>query len=420
MYIDKTFSPDDNFIIAKYKVWPKHITIEEACEAIAGESSIGTWTELTTITDEVKQALKPHVFDTKNNIIEIAYPQLLFEKSSIPQLLSSIAGNIYGMKSIEGLKLIDIKFPEPYVKSFPGPRFGSNGVRTKLNIHDRPLLGTIVKPKVGLKPKEFANVVYNSLIGGLDFVKDDENLTSLEFCSFEERIKYVLEAVDKAEVKTNEKKAFLPNITAPYDIMLKRAEFVKSLGSKYMMVDVVTSGNASLQALRKHGPELIIHAHRAGYAAFTRPERYGMTTYIFSKILRLIGVDQLHIGTVVGKMEGNKEEILSIHKTLSQKHFQGNSDFYEQNWYDLKSVFSVASGGLHPFLIPDLYKIFGKEAIFMFGGGVHGHPDGSEMGAKTVRTIMEDVIAGKDINTNINYIAHAFSKWGKKRWDTSS
>jgi len=151
-YIDTKYIPKGDEVICIYYIEPNGVSIEEACEHIAAESSIGTWTELSTMKPEIAEKLKPHVFeiDRDSRIIKIAYPLDLFEVGNMPEIMSSIAGNIYGMKIIKNLRLLDFRFPEPMIKSFKGPKYGINGVRNLLRIKHRPLLGTIIKPKVGL------------------------------------------------------------------------------------------------------------------------------------------------------------------------------------------------------------------------------------------------------------------------------
>ena len=229
-FVDKKYKPKKTDLIVEYRVKPiKGVSLERICELLAGESSIGTWTKISTMNPTIAKKLKPHAFyiNKKENIVRIAYPEKLFEKNNMSGILSSIAGNIFGMKEAEKLKLQDITFPESIVKSFPGPKYGIKGVRKITKVKNRPLIGTIVKPKVGLTEKQHAKVAYESWAGGLDVVKDDENLTSMEFNNFYKRIKLTLKARNKAEKETGEKKIYLPNITAEYEEMKKRAEYVK-------------------------------------------------------------------------------------------------------------------------------------------------------------------------------------------------
>ena len=395
-------------------------SLEQACEEIAKESSIGTWTEIATLSADIAKRLKPSVFyiDPENNIVKIAYTKELFELDNISQILSAIAGNIFGMKALKYLRLLDITFPKDFISVYNGPKYGIEGIRKTTKIEGRPLLGTIVKPKVGLNEVEHAKVCGNAWSGGLDIVKDDENLTSMVFNQFEKRISETLKIRDKVENKTGEKKFYMPNITAQLSTMKKRADYVLDNGGRYVMVDIITIGFSALQEIREYleNKDVIIHAHRAMHAAFTRNKKHGMTMLALSKIMRLIGMDQLHTGTIVGKMEGEKQEVLEINKVITERHINNNNNtVLEQDWGDLKPVLPVASGGLSPLHIPSLIDILGIDMVFQFGGGCHGHPEGTEAGAKAIRQAVDAVLQGyelKDYAKKNHELAKAIDKWG--------
>ena len=416
-YINLRYIPSDKELVCQYYIEPNNCSLEEAAEQIAAESSIGTWTELSTMKPEVASRLKPTIFSMKKNEIKIAYSADLFENGNMPQILSSIAGNIFGMKLVKNLRLEDISFPECIVKSFKGPEFGINGIRNLLKIKERQLVGTIVKPKVGLSSKEHAQVAYEAWTGGLDIVKDDENLTNQDFNPFKSRVMQTLQKRDKAEDITGEKKMYMPNITAETNEMLKRAEFVKDLGGEYVMIDIITAGFSALQTLRDADLGLVIHAHRAMHAAITRTKQHGISMLAIAKISRLIGVDQLHIGTAVGKMEGKAIETEEIEHEIEDSIVYENKSGHilEQKWRDIKPVFAVSSGGLHPGLIPKVAHILGKNVIMQFGGGVHGHPLGTRKGAIAVRQALDAYL--KEIPLDIYAKSHselkiALDKWG--------
>lgn len=381
-YIHLGYRPK-NDIVCEFSLKPKG-NIKDAANSIAAESSIGTWTEVLTSRDYVRR-LGAKVFYIKGNRIKIAYPEALFEADNMPQILSSVAGNIFGMKDVEFLRLEDIHFPKSILKHYKGPEFGINGIRKLLRVKERPLVGTIIKPKIGLNTHDHSKVAYASWIGGCDIVKDDENLSSQHFNPFEKRVIQTLEMRDEAESETGEKKIYMPNVTAETSEMIKRAAFVKSQGGEYVMVDIITCGFSSLQSLRKSGLKLVIHAHRAMHAAITRNPNHGISMLTIAKISRMIGVDQLHTGTIVGKLEGGKE-IITIDKEM------------RSSWHGIKPVFPVASGGLYPGHIPDLVKFFGKDIIIQMGGGIHGHPHGTISGAKAARQAVEAVMQKTSLN----------------------
>ncbi len=419
-YLDLEYAPGGGDLLTVFRVEPSSgKSIEEVAGALAGESSIGTWTDVATMIPEVGETLKPHIYKVSPPYVWIAYPQGLFEPGSLSQILSSIAGNIYGMKAVAKLRLEDFSLPAKLLESFQGPALGASGVKKMLEIKGRPVVGTIVKPKVGLSPDQFSNVLYEAMAGGCDIVKDDENLTNQEFNRFEKRLELSLKAQDRAQRETGEKKGYLPNVTAPADEMVKRVELAKKAGAKYVMIDVVTAGWSAVQSLRKHTEGLAIHAHRAGYAAFTRIPEHGMSTACFSKLARLAGVDQLHIGTIVGKMEGSREEVQRIHADMNKDETAADGVMLKQDWRPLKPVLSVASGGLHPFLIPALLEAFGIDVAIMQGGGIHGHPGGTRAGARTTRKVIDAALKGESIEALAARdadVGAAYEIWGHKQW----
>ena len=175
------------------------------------------------------------------------------------------------------------------------------------------------------------------------------------------------------------------NVTAESREMVKRAKLVRDSGGEYVMVDIVTCGNSGFQTLREEDLGLAIHAHRAGHGAFTLNPKHGISMKVLATNTRLIGADQLHVGTAVGKMKETREEVLA------------NIDVLTQDMYGIKPVMPVASGGLHPGMIPDLVGIFGNDVIIQAGGGVHGHPDGSFAGATAMRQGLDAVEEGRTL-----------------------
>jgi ribulose-bisphosphate carboxylase large chain len=400
-FVDLSYKPKDTDVVCTFHVEPQDISLKEAAGGVAAESSIGTWTELTTVKPYVEK-LAAYVFSLKGSTAKIAYPIELFEQGNMPNILSSVAGNVFGLKTLKNLKLKDIEFPSGLTKSFKGPKFGINGVRRILRVYDRPLVGTIIKPKLGLKTADHAKVAYNAWVGGCDIVKDDENLSSQSFNSFEDRTVKTLQSRDKAEDETGEKKVYMINVTAETQEMLRRAEFVLRQGGEYVMVDILTCGFSALQTLRDQDFNLVIHAHRAGHAAFSKNPVHGISMLVISKIARIIGVDQLHVGTVVGKMFETKEEVAENCMALKTK------------MHGLKPVMPVASGGLHPRLVPALIDFFGKDFVIQAGGGIHGHKDGTISGARAMRQAVD--AAMKEVTLAEYAVKHKELKAALETW----
>ena len=413
-YLELGRVPLEEELLARFTVEPSEgLTIEKAANAIAAESSIGTWTEVAAMDRNFREKFRAKVTKIEGSLIEVAYPAILFENGNMPQIFSSVAGNIFGMKDVKNLRLESLRFPPVIVGSFPGPRFGIDGIREKFGVKERPLVGTIVKPKIGLDPEAQSEVLYEAMRNGCDVVKDDENLTSQDFCPFEERLKKCLDKAKKAEDETGEKKGYIPNITAPVETMLRRAELVEKLGGLFAMVDIVTVGWSGLQTVRNASLDLILHGHRAMHAAFTRSKAHGISMEVISRASRLAGIDQLHIGTAVGKMEGSKESVLKCAAALRERS-EGNG-VLRQEWGDVKAAMPIASGGLHPGHIHALVDIFGRDCIFQFGGGIHGHPGGTAAGARAVRlalvAALEGVPLGKAASESSELKA-VIDKWG--------
>ncbi|MEM5772019.1 MAG: type III ribulose-bisphosphate carboxylase [Candidatus Aenigmatarchaeota archaeon] len=416
-YVNLKYKPKySDLIVSAYLEPANNIDLKEAAGAVAAESSVGSWTEVKTTKPEIWK-MSAKVFEISGNWIKIAYPIELFESGNMAQIFSSICGNIFGMKEIKNLRIEDVHWPEKIMKSFKGPLFGIPGVRRITRVKDRPLCGTIIKPKIGLNHKEHAKVAYTAWIGGIDIVKDDENLTSQTFNKFEKRVRETLKLKWKAEKETGEKKIYLPNITAETKEMIKRMNFVKEIGGEAVMIDVITVGWSGLQTVREENEnlKLILHGHRAMHAAFTRNKRHGISMHVIADACRLIGIDQLHIGTAVGKMEGSKEEIISLGEEIEKSIIKPHGHILAEEWGKIKPVFAVCSGGLHPLHVPELIKMLGKDIIIQAGAGIHGHPGGTLVGAKAMRQAIEATIQGielKEYAKTHKELKAAIEKWG--------
>ncbi|UCD03073.1 MAG: type III ribulose-bisphosphate carboxylase [Candidatus Aenigmatarchaeota archaeon] len=405
-YIQLNYRPDDKDVVCDFYLEPgRGLTVKKAAEHVAAESSIGTWTDVSTMSPRIMR-MSAKVFSIKGNNIKIAYPEELFERGNVPQIMSSVGGNVFGMKPVKNLRLNDIMFTKGLVRSFPGPHHGIGGIRKMLKVRRRPLLGTIVKPKLGLMEKQHARVAYDAWVGGLDIVKDDENLSSMRFNDFDKRVRETLKLRDRAEHETGEKKIYMPNITAETNEMIRRARLVKESGGEYIMVDILTLGWAALQTVRESNKDLkmVIHGHRAGHAALDRNPRHGISMMVIARLSRMIGMDQLHVGTA------------SIGKMVQEDPVRGLEDALTCDWHGLKKTFPVASGGLHPGMIPELVKKMGSDIIAQFGGGCHGHPGGTRKGAAAIRQAADATVRGIDLKdyAKTNYeLGEALRMWGR-------
>lgn len=398
----------------------KGITKEDAIGRVASESSTGTWTTLFKLPPRMK-ALMATAYKVEGNYVHVAYPFNLWEKGNMPQLLSGIAGNIFGMRALNNLKLIDVSLPSEYLRGFRGPNLGIQGLRKYFHVYNRPLTGAVPKPKVGFTAEEHAKVGFETWMGGFDLVKDDENLTSQSFNNFYKRVELMSKLRDRAERETGEIKDALINITSETKEMEKRAKFLHNHGFKYAMIDVVTCGTAAVQTLRETLGDygMAIHAHRAMHAAFDRNPKHGMSMEFLAKIMRTIGVDQIHSGTAIGKLVGSRQESEAIADILREKNVKPiGKVLLEQNWGNMKPAFPVSSGGLHPGLIPDEMKIYGKDVAILVSGGIHGHPRGTRAGAMASMQAIEaslKKISLEEYAKTHRELKEALEKWGRMR-----
>jgi ribulose-bisphosphate carboxylase large chain len=417
-FVDLEHTPDKDDVIALFHFEPADgMEPKEAAGRIASESSTGTWTTLSEYPARM-DSLKAKAFWMDGGLVKVAYPLDLWERGNISQLLSGIAGNIFGMKGVKKLRLIDARLPLKYVRSFPGPNMSMKGIRRMMRVRDRPLTGAVPKPKIGFSALEHARVGYETWMGGFDFVKDDENLSSLPFNSFGRRVRYLARMRDRAEARTGEIKDAYVNITAKVSEMKKRADLLHKNGFRYAMMDVVIVGHAAVQELRDHLTDLgmAIHAHRAMHAAFTRDATHGISMPFLAKTMRLIGVNQIHSGTAVGKLVGEKSEVKAVADILRERISpEVEGTLLGQDWGTIKTAFPVSSGGLHPGLIPDVMSIYGNELVLLVSGGIHGHPKGTRAGATASMQAIEAVMEGVTLEEKAHHareLHEALEKWG--------
>lgn len=413
-FVELNYTPAKDDLICLYYFEPaKGISAKEAIGRIASESSAGTWTTLHELPARVAK-IKARAFELNGKYVKIAYPLDLWEPGNAPQLLSGIAGNIFGMKALRNLRLIDASLPKQYIKHFKGPSHGISGIRSLLKVRERPITGAVPKPKIGFSAAEHAEVAYETWMGGFDLVKDDENLTSTTFNRFEDRVERMAKLRDKAQKQTGEEKDALLNITGETNEMIRKAKLLHDSGFRFAMIDVVTCGTAAVQTLREECGDLglAIHAHRAMHAAFDRNPKHGLTMYFLAKLMRLIGVDEIHSGTAIGKLVGSKKDVLQIASVLRES---GVTAPLPQEWGTIKPALPVSSGGLHPGLIPSVMQILGNDCTLLVSGGIHGHPKGTRAGAKAVMQAIDATMEDIDLNEYAKKnreLKQALGKWG--------
>src|SRR3984957_3537175 len=405
----------DTDVVALFRITPQEgVPADEGAAAVAGESSTATWTvvwtdRLTACELYRAKAYKveavpntgPGTKTEQQYFTWIAYDLDLFEEGSIANLTASIIGNVFGFKPLKALRLEDMRIPVAYLKTFQGPATGIVVERERLDKFGRPLLGATTKPKLGLSGKNYGRVVYEALKGGLDFVKDDENINSQPFMHWRDRFLYCMEAVNKAAAATGEGKGHYLNVTAAtMEDMYERADFAKKLGSCIVMIDLVI-GYTAIQSMAKWARrnDMILHLHRAGHGTYTRQKTHGVSFRVIAKWMRMAGVDHIHAGTVVGKLEGDPNVIKGIYSNCRDSFTKQNLEqgvFFDQDWAGLRKLMPVASGGIHAGQMHQLITYLGEDVVLQFGGGTIGHPDGIQAGATANRVALEVMIKARN------------------------
>ena len=394
--------------------WGKLNILQAACE-VAAESSTGTnfLVQTETAYSKMLNALV-YKLDLDKNLVWIAYPRRLFDRGgNVQNILTYIAGNVFWMKEIQALKLLDVRFSPAMIEQYDGPSYTLDDMRKYLNVYERPILWTIVKPKMGLTSAEYAEVAYDFRVGGGDFVKNDEPQANQDFCPYDKMVAHIKEAMAKAVKETGHKKVHSFNVSASdYETMISRCEMVvNSWMEKWsyaFLIDGTTAGWMAVQTLRRKYPDVFIHFHRAGHGAFTRPENpIGYTVLVLSKFARLAGASGIHTGTAgVGKMAWSPEEDVTaahnIYGLQAPGHIfeqsRGTIPEHDEDWIRdvqedhhqhvtlqddsrrwLKKCCPIISGWLNPTLLKPFIDVMENvDFITTMWAGCHAHPGGTK------------------------------------------
>jgi ribulose-bisphosphate carboxylase large chain len=415
-YWDAAYSVKQTDLLALFRITPQQgVDPVEATAAVAGESSTATWTvvwtDLLTACD-VYRAKAYRVDPVPNTPGQyfgyVAYEVDLFEEGSLANMTASIIGNVFGFKAVKALRLEDMRIPFAYLKTFQGPATGVVVERERMDKFGRPLLGATVKPKLGLSGKNYGRVVFEGLKGGLDFLKDDENINSQAFMRWRERFLYCQEGIQRAAAATGEVKGSYLNVTAgTMEAVYERAEYAKELGSIVIMIDLVM-GYTAIQSIAywARNNDMILHLHRAGNSTYARQKNHGINFRVICKWMRMAGVDHIHAGTVVGKLEGDPLMVKGFYHTLLDVKTEVNRPqglCFAEEWAALRKCLPVASGGIHCGQMHQLLNYLGDDVVLKFGGGTIGHPDGIQAGATANRVALETMVLAR--NEGRDYVA---------------
>ncbi|MBI5228982.1 ribulose 1,5-bisphosphate carboxylase large subunit [Candidatus Micrarchaeota archaeon] len=400
---------EDEYIIARYYV-ESPLGLKRGAEEIGKEESTGTWTSVPRERRIHKlYAARIIKLDYKNSISDIGFPieNFSWDVGGIPQLMSTIAGNLFGLEKLKNVRLLDVHLPKSVVREFKGPRLGVEGLRKIIGteINRRAHVGTIIKPKIGLPPKEQAEVFYEAASGGIDCGKDDETLSNQRFSPLLERAQAIREVVDKVKSETGRRVLYAINVTNRCDKLLETVDSAAENGATLLMIDAVCVGLNGIQAIAEANNHLPLLVHRAGHAAFDRNPRHGINNMVIAKLSRLCGGDLIHTGAI-GKMHG---EVLEI---------RAYNDFLRREWFHIRKSMPVASGGLHPGLVEKNIKLLGSDLQLQAGGGIHSHPKGTRAGAAAMRQAVEAVnhrIPLNEYAKTHSELKAALKKWGYVR-----
>ena len=416
-------------IHAKYLIETPH-SLEHAATVLAGEQSSGTFVSVPGETVELKERFGARVesiepLDTvssaslpgskapksaggqaqyRRGLASISFPLHNFGPS-LPALMSTVAGNLYELQELSGVRLVDLALPQDFADRYPGPGFGIEGTRRLAQVEGRPLIGTIIKPSVGLSIEQLRPLVRDLAQAGLDFIKDDELNADPPYAPLDQRVPAVMDEINRIADKSGKKAMYAFNITGDIDDMLRGHDLVRRHGGTCVMVNVNWVGLAAVVHLRRHC-ELPIHGHRAYFGAMARAPLLGMGFTAFQKIWRLAGVDHLHVGGFNSKFYENNDEVAQSIGDCLTPMFGG--------YRVMPAISSAQWAGSAPVI----YSATGAiDLIHLAGGGIIAHPGGTEAGVRSMQQGWEAAMSGTPIDEHARSrpeLAAAIQKFGKR------
>lgn len=403
--------------------------IEKAAEVIAGEQSCGTFIALPGETADLKERARarvvgieqladaatpslPNAFADrkgvrgpfKRGIVELSFP-IHNVGANLPNLYATIAGNLFELGELTGLRVLDLDLPEDYAAAFPGPAFGASGTRAVTRVFDRPLIGTIVKPSIGLSPDETAALVDTLCSADIDFIKDDELIGNPPYAPLEARVKAVMKVVNRHADRMGRKVMVAFNISDDIDAMRRHHDLVVAEGGTCVMASINWAGPAAITALRRHA-SVPIHGHRNGFGMMNRAPSLGMDYCVYQKLWRLAGIDQLHVNGLQSKFWEPDDSVVASALACMQP-FAGTRP--------IMPVFSSGQTAAQP---PATYEALGStDLIFLAGGGIIGHPSGPKAGVQSLVEAWQAAVEGVPIDryaASHPALAEALAAFGKR------
>jgi ribulose-bisphosphate carboxylase large chain len=379
----------------------------QVADAMAGEQSSGTFVavpgetpelkaragarvEALQLLDEVPQPSLPHAAVPKGADVQwrrvavtLSWP---FENvgASLPGLLSTVAGNLFELIQISGLRLIDLRLPEAFAQRYPGPKFGIAGTRRLAGVPTGPLIGTIIKPSIGLRAEETAALVKTLCDGGIDFIKDDELQADGPSCPFEDRVRAVMRVINANADRTGKKVMFAFNLTGDLDEMRRCHDVVVLHGGTCVMASLNSVGLAGMIELGRFS-ELPIHAHRNGWGYLSRHPLLGWSYVAWQKIWRLAGADHMHVNGLQSKFAESDESVIASARACL-------TPLFDSKPCTVMPVFSSAQSARQA---PATYAALGStDLIVTAGGAIVAHPDGVAAGVSALRAAWDAAVAG--------------------------
>lgn len=397
-------------IYARYSI-ETAFPLSQAAEIMAGEQSTGTFIRVPGETDELRERHAARVEEIqeldaapspslpgagiskllqgppvyRRAEVELSFP-LSNMGPSLPNLLATVAGNLFELKPFSGMRLIDVKLPPAFLERYDGPQFGVAGTRRLAQVYDRPLIGTIIKPSVGLSPEATAEMVASLATGGIDFIKDDELQADGPHCRFADRLAAVMRVINDHADRTGRKIMYAANITGEIDEMLARHDQVLNAGGTCVMVSMNSIGLPALVALRSRS-QMPIHGHRNGWGIYGRSPAIGMSYIAYQKFWRLAGVDHMHVNGLDNKFCESDDSVIASARACLTPMFDAPARGCE--------IMPVFSSGQSARQAPATYEALGcTDLIYACGGGIMAHPGGVAAGVRSIRQAWEAAVSG--------------------------
>jgi len=417
----------NSYIRAKYWI-ETPLDLADAAAVLAGEQSSGTFVSLPEETrellalhgarvdaiDELEPASDPSLrgYEPPSGLkpphlyrraeIQVSFPHRNVG-NSVPNLLTAVAGNLFDLQQFSGLRLIDIDVPTAFAGAHAGPAFGVDGTKALLDVGDRPVIGTIMKPSVGLSPDRTASLVAEMLDAGVDFIKDDELIADVPYSPLATRVDAVMRTIKAHETRTGHRAMYAFNITGTTAEMRRNHDVVVAAGGTCVMVSLNSVGLAAVSDLRSYA-QVPIHGHRNGWAMIGRDPEFGMSFKVYQKLWRFAGIDHLHVNGLRNKFWESDESVIASAKACLEPIF---GRFV---------VMPVFSSGQWAGQAADTYHALGTtDLMYLAGGGIMGHPSGPSGGVASIRQAWDAALEGIPITEAARtnpMLAQALDKFG--------